>query len=90
MVKMNRVVINVFKREIGKNKVKVVSNLDLGDSQSTPYRVKIQREKTNNLEKEVKLDVQKEILLKILDLAFASRFIIFHLFTRVNTKLSNQ
>lgn len=61
MAKKTRVGINAFKREIGKNTGKAVSNFVFGDSHSTPYRVKIQREKTKHIEKEAELNAQKEL-----------------------------
>lgn len=53
--------LNAFKREVGKNTGKAVSNWIFGDAHSTPYRVKIQREKTKQIEKEAELNEQKEL-----------------------------
>jgi hypothetical protein len=53
---------NSFKRELGKNAGKAFSNWIFGDSHSTPYRVKIQREKTKQFEKKAKLNEQRELI----------------------------
>lgn len=53
--------LNAFKREIGKNTGKAVSNWIFGDSHSTPYRVKIQREKLKQIEKKAELNEQIEL-----------------------------
>lgn len=48
-------------RELGKNTGKFVSNKVFGDGHSTPHRVKIQREKTEQLKQETK-NQQAQIL----------------------------